>query len=115
MKSLIALAFCAMLAVWQLGLLPRWEERTLEKVAIGRVLESPENFVDRRLTLTGTVTGRISLLGLSAFVLEDDEGYVLDVIGIKAAPEPGQKMTVKGEIRMIPMPGSARMPVLWVE
>jgi hypothetical protein len=101
--------------LWHQDLLPSWETQKPLKVEISRLNAWPDQFLNDRLEVKGSVAGRISALGFSAFVLEDADGISIDVVGFRDAPEPGEEIKVMGVVRMLPLPSGGSLPVLIVK
>lgn len=114
-RVVVVAAALAGAAIWQLELWPHWETRVAVAARLEEVGSAPERFRGERVKVEGRVAGRISLLGLSAFVLEDADGYTIDVLGFRVAPEPGQTLAVIGEVKMLPVPGMGSIPLLMAE
>jgi hypothetical protein len=67
-------------------------------VSIGKLIENPREYVDKRERISGTVTSRMDLMVVQYFVLADDSGEII-VITKKSLPIVGNKLTVVGRLK----------------
>jgi hypothetical protein len=66
-------------------------------VTIGRITADPSRFQNRSVTVTGTVTNSVGLLGKGGYQIEDPSGriYVISGTGV---PSRGSRVKVTGRV-----------------
>ena len=64
---------------------------------IGKILSNPRDYVDRELTITGTVKERFSMFFAKYFILQDTSGEIT-VITDRPLPAVGANIRVKGHV-----------------
>ncbi len=66
-------------------------------VKIGRITADPSRYRNRTVTVTGTVTNSVGVLGTGGYQVEDDTGkiYVLSQTGV---PSRGSRVKVTGTV-----------------
>jgi len=67
-------------------------------IPIEKTLENPRAYEGRSITLSGTVTGRQSLLAVKYFSLKDDTGEIR-VVTNRALPNIGSRTEVYGRVQ----------------
>jgi len=64
---------------------------------IGDIVNDPQGFANREVTVKGTVTESLNLFGISYYKIKDDSGEIM-VIPIAAVPNEGAEMKVTGTV-----------------
>ena len=106
---------CALLAVAvPSGLLATGcDKKNDDSAIIGRLLNSPNEFADKELSITGKVVNNFDpssgLLGLAAYQVEDQSGKIW-VISRAGSPSIGQEVRLKARLRRDPLPVAVSLP-----
>ena len=93
---------------------PRWDDTPPKPVSISSLMQDTAKFRGQRVRVGGRATGRLKVMGFTAFVMEDDHGQTLNVAGFTTPPEIGDLINVTGDLRWLNFGGSFKVPVLYV-
>ena len=66
-------------------------------MTIGRINADPSRYQNRVVTVNGTVTNSVGLLGKGGYQIEDSTGRIIVISG-KGVPSRGSKVTVTGRV-----------------
>ncbi len=78
---------------------------------IEKILNNPRDYVDKRVTVSGTVVDSFNVVILKYFIVRDKTGEI-PVITDKPVPAKGQKIKVSGTVRDAFSLGDDRLIVL---
>ena len=70
----------------------------IHSTTIGKILSNPRDYVEKELTISGTVTERFSLFVVKYFILQEPSGEIT-VVSDKPLPAVGAKIRVKGHVK----------------
>jgi len=101
-KNFRCLLLCLLLA----GCAAGWNA-----IPIGKIHAAPREYDGRNVTVSGTVASGMDLLLLKYFVLRDDTGEIPVITG-RVVPAPGERVTVKGEVKEVFAIGDQRLIVI---
>ena len=81
-------------------------------VALADLLADPARFEGHRVTVTGKVADRASVLGYGGLRLIDGQGHEILILGSTTSPAPGEPFSVTGQFITAFTLGSLTLPVI---
>ena len=87
---------------------------SLGEVTIAELVSHPDDYKGRKVTVRGTVSERVSILGAGALQLSQGDRYSIAVFGLINAPPVGSEATVSGLFNMAFSIGNNQLPVVYV-
>lgn len=70
----------------------------LTSTKIADIRNNPRHYADKEVTVSGKVTGALSLVVVKYFTLQDDTGDIT-IVTERPLPKEGEHLTVKGVVR----------------
>ena len=76
------------------------------------ILDDPGRFSGKTVTIAGTVTNAVGVLGVGAYQVKDDTGTIMVVVKTSGVPREGAKVGVEGTVEPGFTVGSQTLTVL---